>query len=78
MRGHRSDIKCKRIDESHPVAAHFNLNGHTLNNFIVTGIEHCFDKSNSHRQNRENYWQHQLLSFKPNGLNIKNQLPFKS
>ena len=29
MRGHRSDIKCKRIDENHPVAAHFNEPSHS-------------------------------------------------
>ena len=77
MRGHRSDIKCKRTDANHPVAIHFNQPGHTLEHFKVTGIEHCLNKPDSHRLNRENYWQHQLRTFTPLGLNIKNQLPRK-
>ena len=49
MRGHRSDIKCKRTDANHPVAIHFNQPGHTLEHFKVTGIEHCLNKPDSHR-----------------------------
>ena len=77
MRGHRSDIKCKRADSNHPVAIHFNQLGHTLEHFKVTGIEHCFNKTDSHRLNRENYWQHQQRTFTPLGLNIKKHLPRK-
>ena len=51
--------------------------GGTGEHFKVTGIEHCFNKPDSHRLNRKNYWQHQLRTFTPLGLNIKNQLPHK-
>ena len=68
---HRSDIKCKRTDANHPVVIHFNQPGHTLDHFKVTGIERCLNKPDLHRLNRENYWQHQLRTFKPLGLNIK-------
>ena len=77
MRRHRSDIKCKSTDSNHLVTIHFNQPGHALEHFKVIGIEHCFNKPDSHRLNLENYWQHQLRTFTPLGLNIINQLPHK-
>ncbi len=68
LNGHRSDVKTKKLDK--PVAAHFNLPDHSIEDLEVMGIEKIHDNDPGRRKLRESYWIFKLESLAPQGLNL--------
>ena len=73
MTGHRSAIKTKKFQQ--PVARHFNMADHSIENLRVIGIEQNNSWPSETRKARENYWELNLKTTTPFGLNIRNDLP---
>ena len=73
MTQHRSAIKTKKNDQ--PVANHFNLLHHSIHNLRVIAIEQNDSWDNRSRKAKENFWECQLKTTSPFGLNIRNDLP---
>ena len=65
---HRSSHKTKK-DE--PVAKHFNLPHHTINNLKIKGIEYIPSRRHHTRILRESYWIETLKTTSYPGLNIR-------
>ena len=53
-----------------PVAAHFNKEGHTLEDISVVGIDHCHSWSDEKSKSKENFWILQLRTKQSSGLNL--------
>ena len=68
MNGHRSDIKHRRLEK--PVAAHFNSEGHSLQDLSIFVIEQIHREEASYRRAKESYWIQTLRSLAPEGLNL--------
>ena len=68
INGHRSDIHTQKTDK--PVAAHFNLPDHTLDDLQVMGIEKFHDDT-EWRKHRESYWIFTLDTLAPTGMNLE-------
>ena len=71
---HRSDIKLKKET---PVAFHFNLDDHSIQDLIITPIESLDfsateEDTTKLRQEREVWWIERLNTARPAGLNIHN------
>ena len=73
MTQHRSAIKTKKIAQ--PVAKHFNLVNHSIENLRVIPIEQNSSWSDKSRRAKENFWELNLKTTAPFGLNIRNDLP---
>ena len=73
MTQHRSAIKTKKLVQ--PVAKHFNLADHSIENLRVIAIEQNSSWSEKSRKAKENYWELNLKTTAPFGLNIRNDLP---
>ncbi len=69
LNGHRSDVKTKKLDK--PVAAHFNLPDHTIDDLEVMGIEKIHSNDPGRRRLRESYWIFELETMAPRGLNLE-------
>ena len=69
MNGHRSDIHTQKTDK--PVAAHFNLPDHTLDDLQVMGIEKIHNNDTEWRKHRESYWIFTLDTLAPTGMNLE-------
>jgi len=78
---HRSNIA---LHKNTPIANHFNLPGHSVNNIQITPIctvtvaEACSCREDDRKLKnallrKESYWQNQLCTFEPNGINLRNQ-----
>ena len=68
MNGHQSDIKHRRLEK--PVAAHFNSEGHSLQDFSIFVIKQIHREEDSYRRAKESYWIQTLRSLAPEGLNF--------
>ena len=68
MNGHRSDIKHRRLEK--PVAAHFNSEGHSLQDLSIFVIEQIHREEASYRRAKESYWIQTLRSLAPEELNL--------
>ena len=73
MTQHRSAIKTKKVDQ--PVAKHFNLPNHSITNLRVIAIDQNNTWSDKSRKAKENFWELNLKTTAPFGLNIRNDLP---
>ena len=69
MNGYRSDIHTWKTDK--PVAAHFNLPDHTLDDLQVMGIEKIHNNDTEWRKHRESYWIFTLDTLAPTGMNLE-------
>ena len=67
INGHRSSIYTN--DQESPIGPHFNLPGHSWHDMSVIAIETNSTWSDRERQDKEKFWQHQLKTFMPHGLN---------
>ena len=67
MNGHRSDIKHCRLEK--PVAKHFNLPGHSIDELTILVIEKIYRDNASFRRLKESLWIQTLWTLAPNGLN---------
>lgn len=54
MNGHRSDVTTTKLEK--PVAAHFNLQDHSLDDLKVMGIEKIWNNDTDRRKLRERFW----------------------
>ena len=63
LNGHRSDVKTKKMEK--PVAAHFNLPGHSMEDLTIMVIEKIWREDTQLRRRRETYWIHHLRSMAP-------------
>lgn len=70
MNGHRSDVTTTKLEK--PVAAHFNLQDHSLDDLKVMGIEKIWNNDTDRRKLRERFWILELRTFTPEGLNLDN------
>ena len=68
MNGHRSDIKHQRLEK--PVTAHFNSEGHSLQDLSISVIEQIHREEASYGRAKESYWIQTLQSLAPEGLNL--------
>ena len=68
LNGNRSDIKNTRTEK--PVAAHFNLVGHSIDDLTIMVIEKINRNDASHRKKKESYWIKTLRSMAPEGFMI--------
>jgi len=69
---HRSDIKHNRTWKQ--VAAHFNQDGHSMEDLTIMVIEKIPEHDVSSRKKREGYerhWINELKTMTPNGLNLR-------
>jgi len=63
-------LSCIRTGKDTPVGLHFNLTGHSLSDFSITGIEKMASTSNSNaRKMKESTWQNLLQTAYPLGIN---------
>ena len=69
MNDHRSDIHTQETDK--PVAAHFNLPDHTLDDLQVMGIKKIHNNDTEWRKHRESYWIFTLDILAPTGMNLE-------
>ena len=70
MNNHRADITHKRIEEK-PVAAHFNISGHSVEDMAVMVIERIRKDDPVFRKNRESKWIRTLDTSCPRGMNLR-------
>ena len=68
MNGHRSDINTRKTDK--PVAAHFNLPDHLLDDLQVMGIGKIHTNNAGWKKHRERYWIFTLETMAPTGMNL--------
>ena len=68
LNGHRSDIRTNKTEK--PVAEHFNLPGHYMENLTIMVIDKIGKDDVQLRRGRESYWIHHLRSMAPEGLNL--------
>ena len=66
MNNHRSDIS---LNKNTPIGIHFNLPNHSLENLTVVPIELMTITSPTERRKREAFWQKELVTKYPAGLN---------
>ena len=69
LNDHRSDVKTKKMEK--PVAAHFNLPGHSMEELTIMVIEKIWREDVQLRRRRESYWIHHLRSVAPEGMNLE-------
>ena len=69
LNGHRSDVKTKKTEK--PVAAHFNLPRHSMDDLTIMVIEKIWREDVQLRRRRESYWIHHLRSVAPEGMNLE-------
>ena len=69
LNGHRSDVKTKKMEK--PVAAHFNLPGHSMEDLTIMVFEKIWREDVQLRRRRESYWIHHLRSVVPEGMNLE-------
>jgi hypothetical protein len=63
-------LSCIRTGKETPVGLHFNMTGHSLSHFTITGIERMGITSNSiTRKMKETTWQNILQTAYPLGIN---------
>jgi hypothetical protein len=63
-------LSCIRTRKETPVGLHFNIAGHSLSDFTITGIEQMAISSNSSaRKMKESTWQNLLQTAYPLGIN---------
>lgn len=67
-------LSCIRKHKSNPVALHFNLPNHSINNFKIQGIDSINSKNNATDilLKKESYWQDKLDTVYPAGINHLN------
>ena len=53
-----------------PVAQHFNIPGHTINDFKICGLMKCHGGTDEDRKLREERLIHRLGCLQPNGINV--------
>ena len=73
MNSHRFSIN---HNTDTPVARHFNLPSHSLNDLRIIAIDHLPSVDNHSRLNKETFWIYTLQSLQPQGMNIKEQQSF--
>ena len=69
LTGHRSDIHHRRLDR--PVAKHFNLLDHSLDDLTIMIIEKIHRVDALFRKRRESHWIQAVRSLTPDGLNLE-------
>ena len=65
---HLSAIRCERDDA---VPKHFRENGHTQEDFRITGLERIRVPRKIFREEKERWWMEKLGTVQPRGLNKK-------
>ena len=66
--GHRSDIRHKCTEK--PVARHFNLVDHSINDLTIIVIETIHREDAEYRKRKESSWIEMIRSLAPDGLNL--------
>lgn len=66
LNDHRSAIKQHK---NTPIGLHFNTTNHSILDLKIVGIELNKDNNETHRKNREKFWQKTLGTCYPKGLN---------
>jgi hypothetical protein len=63
-------LSCIRTNKDTPVGLHFNMAGHLLSHFAITGIERMdINSNNTTRKMKESTWQNLLQTAYPLGIN---------
>jgi hypothetical protein len=62
-------LSCIRTGKETPVALHFNMTGHSLSDFNITGIEVMDSNDSATRKIKESTWQNLLQTAYPLGIN---------
>src|SRR5215469_4254203 len=67
-------LSCIRTNKDTPISLHFNLKDHKISHFKITAIEQVTCKYNKTESLniKEEYWQHKLQTFHPQGINHLN------
>ena len=73
FKNHRFDI---HNDRDTPVARHFNLLQHSLNDVNIIAIDCLPTADNISILNKETHWIHTLKTSEPQGINVKEQSSF--
>ena len=68
LTGHRSDIKHRRIDR--PVAKHYSLPDHSMEDSSIMVIEKIYREDTDHRRRKESHWIETIQSLTPDSLNL--------
>ena len=68
LTGHRSDIKHRRIEK--PVAKHFSLPDHSMEDLKIMVIEKIHREDGEYRKQKESRWIEMIRSRTPDGLNL--------
>ena len=68
LTGHRSDLKHRRIEK--PVAKHFSLPDHSMEDLKVMVIEKIHREDSEYRKRKEIRWNKMIQSLTPHGLNL--------
>ena len=68
LTGHRSDIKHRRIEK--PVAKHFSLPDHSMEDLKLMVIEKIHREDSEYRKRKESRWIEMIRSRTPDGLNL--------
>ena len=59
------------IDETdRPMAKHFSLPDHSMEDLSIMVIEKIYRKDTDHRRRKESHWIEMILSLTPDGLNL--------
>ena len=69
----RSDIRKYNTNKRKeiPIAAHFNLSQHKMEDMTLTGIEQIRNRSDHNIRKRESYWIALLKTLHPHGINME-------
>jgi GIY-YIG catalytic domain len=64
-------LSCIRTGKNTPIGLHFNIPGHTLQDFSIMGIERMYNKSDTRETIliKERTWQNLLQTAHPKGIN---------
>ena len=73
MNSHRHSIS---HNTDTPVARHFNLPHHDINDLQVIGIDSLPSVDTYSRLNKETFWIYTLNTLAPHGINIQEQMSF--
>lgn len=62
-------LSCIRTRKNTPVGLHFNITGHSLTDFLISGIESLSSADRAFRKLKESTWQNLLQTAYPIGMN---------
>ena len=68
LTGHQLDIKHRRTDR--PVAKHFSLPDHSMEDLSISVIEKIYREDADYRKRKESHWIQSVRLLTPDGLDL--------